>query len=128
MDNVTAWELVTILVAVASLGMVVALTYSVLKLRQVTEDLSEITREIQKTVESSTGRLERQATEIEKEYHRVDGLIETAEMITSRANFVSGLTYSIFTKPIGQIASLLKGGLRMVKVIGVRLLRSQIKT
>ena len=128
MDNVTAWELVTILVAVASLGMVVALTYSVLKLRQVTEDLSEMTREIQKTVESSTGRLERQATEIEKEYHRVDGLIETAEMITTRANFVSGLTYSIFTKPIGQIASLLKGGLRMVKVIGVRLLRSQIKT
>ena len=128
MENVTAWELVTILVAVASLGMVVALTYTVLKLRQATEDLSEMTREIQKTVESSTGRLERQATEIEKEYHRVDGLIETAEMITTRANFVSGLTYSIFTKPIGQIASLLKGGLRMVKVIGVRLLRSQIKT
>ena len=124
----TAWELVTILVAVVSLGMVVALTYTVLKLRQATEDLSEMTREIQKTVESSTGRLERQATEIQKEYHRVDGLIETAEMITSRANFVSGLTYSIFTKPIGQIASLLKGGLRMVKVIGVRLLRSQIKT
>jgi len=127
-ENVTAWELVTILVAVASLGMVVALTYTVLKLRQATEDLSEMTREIQKTVELSTGRLERQATEIEKEYHRVDGLIETAEMITTRANFVSGLTYSIFTKPIGQIASLLKGGLRMVKVIGVRLLRSQIKT
>ena len=128
MENVTAWELVTILVAVASLGMVVALTYSVLKLRQATEDLSEVTREIQKTVESSTGRLERQATEIEKEYHRVDGLIETAEMITSRANFVSGLTYSVFTKPIGQIASLLKGGFRMVKVVGVRLLRSQVKT
>ena len=124
----TAWELVTILVAVASLGMVVALTYSVLKLRQVTEDLSEMTREIQETVELSTGRLERQATEIEKEYHRVDGLIETAEMITSRANFVSGLTYSVFTKPIGQIAALLKGGVRMVKVVGVRLLRSQIKT
>ena len=128
MENVTAWELVTILVAVASLGMVVALTYTVLKLRQATEDLSEMTREIQKTVESSTGRLERQATEIEKEYHRVDGLIETAEMITSRANFVSGLTYSVFTKPIGQIASLLKGGVRMVKVVGVRLLRSQVKT
>ena len=128
MENVTAWELVTILVAVASLGMVVALTYSVLKLRQATEDLSEMTREIQKTVELSTGRLERQATEIEKEYHRVDGLIETAEMITSIANFVSGLTYSVFTKPIGQIASLLKGGVRMVKVVGVRLLRSQIKT
>ena len=128
MENVTAWELVTILVAVASLGMVVALTYTVLKLRQATEDLSEMTREIQKTVESSTGRLERQATEREKEYHRVDGLIETAEMITSRANFVSGLTYSVFTKPIGQIASLLKGGVRMVKVVGVRLLRSQIKT
>ena len=128
MENVTAWELVTILVAVASLGMVVALTYTVLKLRQATEDLSEMTREIQKTVESSTGRLERQATEIEKEYHRVDGLIETAEMITSRANFVSGLTYSVFTKPIGQIASLLKGGVRMIKVVGVRLLRSQIKT
>ena len=128
MENVTAWELVTILVAVVSLGMVVALTYTVLKLRQATEDLSEMTREIQKTVESSTGRLERQATEIEKEYHRVDGLIETAEMITSRANFVSGLTYSVFTKPIGQIASLLKGGVRMVKVVGVRLLRSQIKT
>ena len=128
MENVTAWELVTILVAVASLGMVVALTYTVLKLRQATEDLSEMTREIQKTVESSTGRLERQATEIEKEYHRVDGLIETAEMITSRANFVSGLTYSVFTKPIGQIASLLKGGVRMVKVVGLRLLRSQIKT
>ena len=128
MENVTAWELVTILVAVASLGMVVALTYSVLKLRQATEDLSEMTREIQKTVELSTGRLERQATEIEREYHRVDGLIETAEMITSRANFVSGLTYSVFTKPIGQIASLLKGGVRMVKVVGVRLLRSQIKT
>ena len=128
MENVTAWELVTILVAVASLGMVVALTYTVLKLRQATEDLSEMTREIQKTVESSTGRLERQAIEIEKEYHRVDGLIETAEMITSRANFVSGLTYSVFTKPIGQIASLLKGGVRMVKVVGVRLLRSQIKT
>ena len=47
MENVTAWELVTILVAVASLGMVGALTYSVLKLRQVTEDLSEMTREIQ---------------------------------------------------------------------------------
>ena len=128
MENVTAWELVTILVAVASLGMVVALTYTVLKLRQATEDLSEMTREIQKTVELSTGRLERQATEIEKEYHRVDGLIETAEMITSRAKFVSGLTYSVFTKPIGQIASLLKGGVRMVKVVGVRLLRSQIKT
>lgn len=128
MENVTAWELVTILVAVVSLGMVVALTYTVLKLRQATEDLSEMTREIQKTVELSTGRLERQATEIEKEYHRVDGLIETAEMITSRANFVSGLTYSVFTKPIGQIASLLKGGVRMVKVVGVRLLRSQIKT
>ncbi len=124
----TALELVTILVAVASLGMVVALTYSVLKLRQVTEDLSEISREIQKTVELSSGRLERQATEIEKEYHRVDGLIETAEMITSRANFVSGLTYSVFTKPIGQVASLLKGGVRLVKVIGIRLLRSQIKT
>ena len=51
MENVTAWELVTILVAVASLGMVVALTYTVLKLRQATEDLSEMTREIQKTVE-----------------------------------------------------------------------------
>mgnify|MGYP001243619586 FL=1 len=124
----TALELVTILVAVASLGMVVALTYSVLKLRQVTEDLSEISREIQKTVELSSGRLERQATEIEKEYHRVDGLIETAEMITSRANFVSGLTYSVFTKPIGQVASLLKGGVRLIKVIGIRLLRSQIKT
>ena len=124
----TAWELVTILVALASLGMVVALTYLVLKLRQVAEDLRKTTREIQKTVELSTGRLERQATEIEKEYHRVDGLIETAEIITSRANFVSGLTYSVFTKPISQIASLLKGGVRIVKVIGVRLLRSQIKT
>lgn len=124
----TAWELVTILVALASLGMVVALTYLVLKLRQVAEDLRMTTREIQKTVELSTGRLERQATEIEKEYHRVDGLIETAEIITSRANFVSGLTYSVFTKPISQIASLLKGGVRIVKIIGVRLLRSQIKT
>ena len=124
----TAWELVTVLVALASLGMVVALTYLVLKLRQVTEDLGKTTREIQKTVELSTGRLERQATEIEKEYHRVDGLIETAEIITSRAKFVSGLTYSVFTKPIGQIASFLKGGVRIVKVIGVRLLRSQIKT
>ena len=124
----TAWELVTILVALASLGMVVALTYLVLKLRQVAEDLRKTTLEIQKTVELSTGRLERQATEIEKEYHRVDGLIETAEIITSRANFVSGLTYSVFTKPISQIASLLKGGVRIVKIIGVRLLRSQIKT
>ena len=124
----TAWELVTILVAIAAMGVVKALTHLVIRLRQVINDLSEITNKVRSTVEFATDRLERQANDIEREYHRVDGLLETAEMITSRANFVSNLTYSIFTKPVTQVASMLKGSLRIVKVLGVRLFRSQIKS
>ncbi len=124
----TAWELVTILVAIAAMGVVMALTHLVIRLRQVINDLSEITNKVRSTVEFATDRLERQANDIEREYHRVDGLLETAEMITSRANFVSSLTYSIFTKPVTQVASMLKGSLRIVKVLGVRLFRSQIKS
>ena len=124
----TAWELVTILVAIAAMGVVIALTHLVIRLRQVINDLSEITNKVRSTVEFATDRLERQANDIEREYHRVDGLLETAEMITSRANFVSSLTYSIFTKPATQVASMLKGSLRIVKVLGVRLFRSQIKS
>ena len=124
----TAWELVTVLVAIAALGVVIALSHLVIKLRQTIEDLTELTNKIQSTLELATDRLERQADGIEREYHRVDGLIETAEKITSRANFVSGLTYSIFTKPITQIASILKGGIRLAKVLALRLFRSQIKT
>jgi hypothetical protein len=124
----TAWELVTILVAIAAMGVVIALTHLVIRLRQAINDLSEITNKVRSTVEFSTDRLERQANDIEREYHRVDGLLETAEMIASRANFVSNLTYSIFTKPVTQVASMLKGSLRIVKVLGVRLFRSQIKS
>ena len=115
----TAWELVTVLVAIAALGVVMALSHLVIKL---------LTTKIQNTVELAAGRLEEQAHGIEREYHRVDGLIDTAEKITSRANFVSGLTYSIFTKPITQVASMLKGGIRLAKVLALRLFRSQIKT
>ena len=128
MESMTAWELVTVLVAIAALGVVIALSHLVIKLRQTIEDLTELTNKIQNTVELATDRLESQAHGIEKEYHRVDGLIDTAEKITSRANFVSGLTYSIFTKPITQVVSMLKGGIRLAKVLALRLFRSQIKT
>ena len=128
MESMTAWELVTVLVAIAALGVVIALSHLVIKLRQTIEDLTELTNKIQNTVELATDRLEEQAHGIEKEYHRVDGLIDTAEKITSRANFVSGLTYIIFTKPITQVVSMLKGGIRLAKVLALRLFRSQIKT
>tara|TARA_B100000929_G_scaffold242173_1_gene199578 strand:+ start:159 stop:536 length:378 start_codon:yes stop_codon:yes gene_type:complete len=124
----TAWELATILVAIAALVVIAALANLVIKLRQVISDLNEMTNKIQNTVDLASKRLEKQASEIESEYHRVDGLIDTAEKITSRANFVSELTYSVIAKPFIHISSLLKGTFRVAKIIRGRLFRSQIKT
>lgn len=124
----TAWELATILVAIAALVVVAALANLVIKLRQVIGELNEMTNQIRSTVEHASNRLDMQAKEIESEYNRVDGLIDTAEKITSRANFVSELTYSVIARPIIQVSSLLKGTFRIAKVLRGRLFRSQIKT
>ncbi|MEC8975022.1 MAG: hypothetical protein VX725_04590 [Actinomycetota bacterium] len=124
----TAWELATILVAIAALVVVAALANLVIKLRQVIGELNEMTNQIRSTVEHASNRLDMQAKEIENEYNRVDGLIDTAEKITSRANFVSELTYSVIARPIIQVSSLLKGTFRIAKVLRGRLFRSQIKT
>ncbi len=124
----TAWELATILVAIAALVVVAALANLVIKLRQVIDELNKMTNQIRSTVEHASNRLDMQAKEIENEYNRVDGLIDTAEKITSRANFVSELTYSVIARPIIQVSSLLKGTFRVAKVLRGRLFRSQIKT
>jgi len=124
----TAWELATILVAIAALVVVAALANLVIKLRQVIDELNKMTNQIRSTVEHASNRLDMQAKEIENEYNRVDGLIDTAEKITSRANFVSELTYSVIARPIIQVSALLKGTFRVAKVLRGRLFRSQIKT
>ncbi|MBG00956.1 MAG: hypothetical protein CL470_01650 [Acidimicrobiaceae bacterium] len=124
----TAWELATILVAIAALVVVAVLAILVIQLRQVIKNLNEVAREIQSTVEQSSERLDRQANQIENEYQRVDGLINTAEEITSRANFVSELSYSIIAKPIMRLSSFLKGTFRIAKILRGRALRSQLKS
>ena len=124
----TAWELATILVAIAALVVVVVVVNLIIQLRQVIKNLNEAAREIQSTVELASKRLDRQATDIENEYQRVDGLIDTAEEITSRANFVSELSYRIIAKPMMRLSSLLKGTFRIAKMLRGRALRSQLKS
>jgi predicted PurR-regulated permease PerM len=113
----TAWELATILVAIAALLVIAALVNLVLKLRTVILDLNEMASKVQSVVDRVSTRLEGQVNEIENEYHRVDGLIDAAEKITARANFLSQLTYGVITKPIIRIGSLLRGTFRAAKVL-----------
>tara|TARA_B110000014_G_C19709981_1_gene371377 strand:- start:54 stop:440 length:387 start_codon:yes stop_codon:yes gene_type:complete len=123
----TAWELATVLVAIAALVVVAVLVNLVIQLRQVIKNFDEIAREIQSTVEQNSERMDRQANEIKNEYQRVDGLIDTAEKITSRANFVSELSYSIIAKPIMRLSSLLKGTFRVAKMLSRKITAESTK-
>ena len=113
----TAWELATILVAIAALLVIAALTNLVIKLRIVIRDINEIAAKVQSVVDDVSARLAGQANEIENEYRRVDGLIDTAEKITERANFLSQLTFGVITKPISRVGSFLRGTFRAAKIL-----------
>jgi hypothetical protein len=60
-------------------------------------------------------RIETQATTIDDELHRVDGLISSAERVSARADTLSRMTYGAVARPVIKTAAVVKGTSRAAR-------------
>lgn len=113
----TATDLAAVVIAVAALGVTAVAVLLIVQVRRATDELGEVLGSLRTDMDRTAGRLERQAATIEGELERVDGLIESAERVSARADTLSRVTYGAVARPVIRTAAVVKGTTRAARLL-----------
>lgn len=105
----TATDLAVVVIAIAALALAGVTVAMIMILRQTTDELTELVERLRTDIAHAMDGLDVRAGEIEAELQRVDGLVETAERVTARAETLSKMTYGAVAKPVIKTAAVVKG-------------------
>ncbi len=110
-----ASDLAAIIIGVAALGATAISVIVVMQVRRATDELREVLRTLRTDVDSTVRRLEERTSAVEHEMERVDGLIDSAERVTARADTLSKITYGAVAKPVIKTVAVVRGTSRAAR-------------
>lgn len=105
----SAIDLAAVLIAVAALAAAALLVWLIIELRGTARALRSVMDDIRIDARRRGEALNRQSTAIEQELHRAEGLLDTAERVSARAETLSKLTYGAVAKPVIKTAAVVRG-------------------
>lgn len=105
----SASDLASIIIAVSALAVVGVLSWLVIGLRQTTQQLTATLHDLQSNAAATVQRLTDQAETVQDDLHRVDGLLESAERVSARADTLSKVTYGAVARPVIKTAAVVRG-------------------
>lgn len=111
----SATDLAIVVIVVVALGMVAVTTYLLMTLRRTTDELTDLVITLRTDIGASMQALDERSDEIAAELDRVDGLVDTAERVSARADTLSKMTYGAVAKPVIKTAAVVKGTGRAAK-------------
>lgn len=105
----SAADLAAVLIGVASIVVAVGFVVVLYELRRTVADvraaLERVTEDVIPVIERLDGTVEQMSEEI----HRVDGLLDTAETVSARADTLSRVTYKAIARPVIKTAAVISG-------------------
>ncbi len=113
----SATDLAATVIAVAALGVIAVAVALIMTLRRTTDELGEVLATLRTDIARTLERLEGQADAIDTELSRVDGLVESAERISARADTLSRVTYGAVARPVIRTAAVVKGTTRAARLL-----------
>lgn len=105
----SATDLALVVITGAALVTVGLVVWLVIELRRTAEQLRDAVERVRSTVEASTERAAAQGDAIDHELRRANGLLDTAERVSARADTLSKVTYGAVARPVIKTAAVVKG-------------------
>ena len=105
----TASELAAIIISIAALAAVGVAVWVVIELRRSTEVLRATVTELRDDLAAMVSHVGAQAAAVDDELRRADGLLDTAERVSARADTLSKVTYGAVARPVIKTAAVVKG-------------------
>jgi hypothetical protein len=105
----SATDLAAVIIAVAALGVTALAVATTITMRRTAAEVAVLAAELRGSIASEMDRLDQRTTDIETELARVDGLVESAERISARADTLSKMTYGAVARPVIKTAAVMKG-------------------
>ncbi len=113
----SATDLAAVVIAVAALGVTAVAVLLIVQLRRATDELGEVLSTLRTDVDRTMVRLQDQVAAIEDELARVDGLVESVERVSARADTLSRVTYGAVARPVIRTAAVVKGTTRAARLL-----------
>ncbi len=111
----SAADLAAVVIVVVAIAVTAGVVVLVMQLRQTTEELRDVLRGLRADVDATMERLDAQADAVDHELTRVDGLLDSAERVSARADTLSKMTYGAVAKPVIKTAAVVKGTSRAAR-------------
>lgn len=111
----TATDLATVIVAIVALGVTATAVVLIMTLRRATDEVRSLAAALRHDVDAMMADLDDRAGAIENEMARVDGLVESAERVSARADTLSKMTYGAVARPVIRTAAVVKGTSRAAR-------------
>lgn len=111
----SAGDLAAVLVAILSLIAVGVAVYAVVAMRQMARRLDEALSVLELEVAPAATELVATANRLAAEADRADGLLDSVEAISARADVVSKATYRVIADPVIKTASVIRGTSRATR-------------
>lgn len=116
----SASDLAAVIVVVVAIAATIGAVVLIMQLRRTTEELRDVLTGLRTDVDATMRRLDAQAEAVEHELGRVDGLLESAERVSARADTLSKMTYGAVAKPVIKTAAVVKGTSRAARRLAGR--------
>ena len=111
----SAADLAAVIVVVVAIAATIGAVVLIMQLRRTTEELRDVLVDLRTDVDATMRRLDAQADAVDHEMVRVDGLRESAERVSARADTLSKMTYGAVAKPVIKTAAVVKGTSRAAR-------------
>lgn len=111
----SATDLAAVIISMAALVAVGVVVWLITALRRATDQLRSVLDDLHNNVGTTVDRLVIQADEIDNDLHRVDGLLESAERVSARADTLSRVTYGALAKPVIKTVAVVRGTSRAAR-------------
>lgn len=105
----SATDLALVVITGAALVTVGLVVWLVAELRRTADQLRDTVEQVRSQVEAHTERSAAQGDAIDQELRRANGLLDTAERVSARADTLSKVTYGAVARPVIKTAAVVKG-------------------
>lgn len=105
----SAMDLAAVILAVTCLALIAVATLVIVRLRSSLAEVRALIDQVRADARDISRRLDAQADSVDRELHRIDGLVERADRVSARAETLSRLTYGAVARPVIKTAAVVKG-------------------
>ena len=105
----SAGDLAAVIISVAALAVAGVGVWVVVEVRRSTAELRATVEHLRGQLGAEVTRIGAQADDIDAELRRADGLLDTAERVSARADTLSKVTYGAVARPVIKTAAVVKG-------------------